>query len=152
MSRSTPPPSNQTSNSSGTAPRNWPAASLFQGRRPDTPCSRAPASRSGNARTPLTPTPEYANNLRSDGRLKDNKRERRVRLNLCLYCGESGHGVNACPKRPPPSPGTPARASPSASNAPRTPSTPRARATVTFHPDTSSDPPAAPSQGNSKAT
>jgi transposase InsO family protein len=34
-----------------------------------------------------------------NGKLTREERERRIQNNLCLYCGESGHKVNSCPKR-----------------------------------------------------
>ncbi len=33
-------------------------------------------------------------------RLQENERERRMRLKLCLYCGQSGHYLDKCPTRP----------------------------------------------------
>jgi hypothetical protein len=37
--------------------------------------------------------------FKSHGKLTKEERERRYQNNLCLYCGESGHKVNSCPKR-----------------------------------------------------
>ena len=33
-------------------------------------------------------------------RLQENERERRMRLKLCLYCGQPGHYLDKCPTRP----------------------------------------------------
>jgi hypothetical protein len=42
----------------------------------------------------------YANKLNSSGKLKLEERERRWKLNLCMFCGGSGHTAEDCWKRP----------------------------------------------------
>ncbi|ROL53791.1 Retrotransposon-derived protein PEG10 [Anabarilius grahami] len=36
-----------------------------------------------------------------NSRLTSSERQRRLTLNLCLYCGAPGHAISACPTRPP---------------------------------------------------
>ena len=64
----------------------------------------------------LTPQPEYVNKLGKDGKLTSEERERRKANNLCLFCGQSGHSVNNCPKSSSNASKTKARASALVSN------------------------------------
>ena len=66
--------------------------------------------------TPQTLTPEYVNKLGKDGKLTPEERERRKANNLCLFCGQSGHLVNSCPKSSSNASKTKARASTLVSN------------------------------------
>jgi hypothetical protein len=38
--------------------------------------------------------------LNQDGHIKDDERQRRIDKGLCLYCGDSKHLINDCPKKP----------------------------------------------------
>jgi len=42
----------------------------------------------------------YADKLDKNGQIKADERARRVKLNLCMYCGGSGHKASECRKRP----------------------------------------------------
>ncbi|ROL53350.1 Sterile alpha and TIR motif-containing protein 1 [Anabarilius grahami] len=48
-------------------------------------------------------SPEPANEPMEveNSRLTPSERQRRLTLNLCLYCGAPGHAISACPTRPP---------------------------------------------------
>jgi hypothetical protein len=46
-----------------------------------------------------TPKP-YADKLDKNGQITATERARRVKLNLCMYCGGSGHKASECRKRP----------------------------------------------------
>jgi hypothetical protein len=42
----------------------------------------------------------YADKLDSNGKLKPEEHERQGKLNLCMFCGGSGHSAEDCRKRP----------------------------------------------------
>jgi hypothetical protein len=42
----------------------------------------------------------YADKLAPSGKLKPEERERRIKFNLCMFCGGSGHKTHECKKRP----------------------------------------------------
>jgi hypothetical protein len=45
-------------------------------------------------------SPGVGNLLGRDGNLKGTERQRRIDEGLCLYCGDAGHKVPECPKKP----------------------------------------------------
>jgi Ty3 transposon capsid-like protein len=56
------------------------------------------AAASGKGSSGKTPKP-YADKLDSSGKIKQEERDRRARLNLCMYCGDSGHLAADCKKK-----------------------------------------------------
>jgi hypothetical protein len=52
---------------------------------------------SGNA-TASSKKPDLSSKLGKDGKLTPDERQRRFKLNLCLFCGGSGHTAKECPK------------------------------------------------------
>src|SRR5215469_1436090 len=81
-----------------------------------------------------TPRPKQDGHLDSQGKLTDTKRQHRMGLGACLYCGEVGHFAKECPKK------TGTQSKPAAS-APGTASSVKqlARATITVEPETDAD-------------
>ena len=55
---------------------------------------------SGNAGNNNTNRSAPRDRLTAEGRLMDAERDRRRRLGLCMYCAESGHIYNDCPRNP----------------------------------------------------
>jgi hypothetical protein len=58
------------------------------------------ASTSKTESAPKANPKPYADKLDKNGQIKAAERERRVKLNLCMYCGGSGHKASECKKRP----------------------------------------------------
>lgn len=90
--------------------------------------SNNPKSSSNSSSSSSTPKPgvdnsAYAKHLASDGKLKQDEKERRQKNGLCLYCGGKGHDLNSCPKRKSNQSGTSGNSSSSTS---------RGRATITI--------------------
>ena len=67
------------------------------------PASNTPAANgnAGQASGSNTKTAKpYADKLTATGKLKPEERERRIKFNLCMFCGGSGHKTHECKKRP----------------------------------------------------
>ena len=70
-----------------------------QSTRPHQPSTPRPSPANSPAR-PSRPVNEYLKGmLTADGKLKPKERKHRQDLNLCLYCGKSGHKVSECRSR-----------------------------------------------------
>ena len=54
---------------------------------------------SGSNDTSSSNKPAYADKLGKDGKLTPAERLRRITNKLCLFCGQSGHMVDSCPKK-----------------------------------------------------
>lgn len=93
-----PPQSHQSSNASR------PSGNRFSKPFPKTFPTRSTSQSSSSSK------PSYTRNLNNDGKLKDAERERRLRDNLCLYCGQPGHISVNCLRRKNPSSGSETRA------------------------------------------
>jgi hypothetical protein len=64
----------------------------------NTPNAAASTSKTDSA--PKANPKPYADKLDKNGQIKADERARRVKLNLCMYCGGSGHKASECKKRP----------------------------------------------------
>jgi len=48
---------------------------------------------------PNTPRVDLSSKLASNGKLTSNERKKRLKNNLCLYCGAGDHKLESCPKK-----------------------------------------------------
>ena len=48
---------------------------------------------------PNTPQVDLSSKLANNGKLTSNERKKRLKNNLCLYCGAGDHKVDSCPKK-----------------------------------------------------
>lgn len=55
-------------------------------------------SSSSNGNRSLTTSRNYAH-IGPDGKISEEEKERRKKMNLCLYCGGEGHLIDKCPKK-----------------------------------------------------
>ena len=48
---------------------------------------------------PNTPRVDLSSKLASNGKLTSDERKKRLKNNLCFYCGAGDHKLNSCPKK-----------------------------------------------------
>jgi hypothetical protein len=99
-----------------------PSTSTPQPNRTKKPEKTPRPATSTTAATPSTSASTSTLPLGADGRLTSDERARRIKNDLCLYCGGKGHKSIECPKR---------KASASAART----ETPTARATISIEPE-----------------
>jgi len=80
--------------SSGTASQNKANPSLAT-LNPSSKPSPSPAPK----KQPNTPWVDLSSKLASNGKLTSDERKKRLKNNLCLYCGAGDHKLDFCPKK-----------------------------------------------------
>ena len=61
--------------------------------------SSKPSLSSAPKKQPNTPWVDFSFKLASNGKLTSDKGKKRLKNNLCLYCGARDHKLDSCPKK-----------------------------------------------------
>jgi hypothetical protein len=95
-----PTSSSKTNSSSNSKTLTYDSSSTSYGRPNQTSSSNTSSSKYFSGSSSSGPTPMQLDNVSHRGPLSQEEKDRRVRDGCCKYCGEKGHFVDTCPKKP----------------------------------------------------